>query len=500
MASDAYLAVDVGTGSVRAALVDGRGRIRHIASREHEQIVPQHGWSEQRPQDWWDGVVEVVRTIVEQTDVDAGRIAAVCVGGQMHGTVLVDASGDLTRPTAPLWNDKRTSEHVAAFEAENAPDSYLSATANPATPAWPAFKLQWTRDNEPAAYRRAAAVLMPKDFINLRLTGEIATDWTEASLSFLMDRRTGSWSGVMAGRLGLDLAKLPPIRAPHDVLGTVKAAAARATGLKAGTPVLVGGGDFPVALLGSGVCREGLGSESTGTSSIMTLIAEQPLIDAEICNVATPEGNWGAFVLLESGGDAMRWARRVLHDNRLSYGEFARTAAEAPAGADGLFFLPYLMGERLGAHRNARAQFFGLSARHGTAHLDRAVMEGVAFAVTRQIRIMEEASGVRLDRVIASGGGAKADLWLAIKASAYGLPILVPEEAECSVVGLAALAACATGRFSTPAEAAVAFVRYDREIAPDPSWTERYARMQPVFDRLYLGAQDYYDDLDALLD
>jgi xylulokinase len=262
--------------------------------------------------------------------------------------------------------------------------------------------------------------------------------------------------------------------------------------------VLVGGGDFPVALLGSGVCREGLGSDVTGTSSIITFIGGQPLIDPEICNVATPDGNWGAFVLLESGGDAMRWARRALHRNRLSYDEFVQSAAEAPAGANGLFFMPYLVGERLGAHRNSRAQFFGLSAGHGAAHLDRAVMEGVAFALTRQIRIMETASRVRLDRVVASGGGAKTDLWLAIKASAYGRPILVPEEAECSVIGAAALAACACGRFATPADAATSFVRYDREIAPDPAWSEHYARMQPVFDRLYRSAQAYYDDLDQL--
>ncbi|HWT29956.1 MAG TPA: FGGY family carbohydrate kinase, partial [Propylenella sp.] len=456
------------------------------------------GWSEQRPQDWWDGVVEVVRRAVDWAGADAARIAAICVCGQMHGTVLVDGSGNPSREAAPLWNDKRTSEHVSAFEAANPPDSYLAKTANPATPAWPGFKLQWIRDNDPAAYDGAAAVLMPKDFVNLRLTGEIATDWTEASLSFLMDRESRGWSAEMVRKLDLDAAKLPPIRSPHDVLGAVSEAAARITGLSAGTPVLVGGGDFPVALLGSGVCREGLGSDVTGTSSIITFVTGGPIVGPEICNVATPEGNWGAFVLLESGGDAMRWARRALHQNRISYDEFVRSAAEAPAGSDGLVFLPYLVGERLGPHRNSRAQFFGLSAGHGAAHLDRAVMEGVAFAVTRQMRGMEAASGVRLDRVVASGGGAKTELWLAIKASAYGRPILVPEEAECSVVGCSALAACATGRFSTPADAATAFVRYDREIAPDPAWAERYQRMQPVFDRLYLGSQAYYDDLDAL--
>jgi xylulokinase len=262
--------------------------------------------------------------------------------------------------------------------------------------------------------------------------------------------------------------------------------------------VLVGAGDFPLALLGSGVCREGMGSDVTGTSSIVTLVMPRPLLDPEISNVATAEGNWGAFVLLESGGDAVRWARRALHENALSYEALDARAAEAPAGADGLFFLPYLVGERLGAHRNSRAQFFGLSAGHGLSHLHRAVLEGVAFAVARHLRSMEQASGTRLERVVASGGGAKTDLWLRIKASAWGRPVLVPAEAECSVVGAAMLAACATGRFATPDAAAASFVRYDREIAPEPAWEERYRRMQPIFDRLHRDAQGYYDDLDAL--
>ena len=196
----------------------------------------------------------------------------------------------------------------------------------------------------------------------------------------------------------------------------------------------------------------------------------------------------------------MRWARRAFHENAVSYEEIVDKAQVAPAGSDGLFFLPYLVGERLGRHRNSRAQFFGLGAGHGIAHLHRAVMEGVALAVNRHIRIMEAASGVRLDRVVASSGGAKTELWLKIKASAYGRPIVVPEEAECSVIGCAAMAAHATGRFATLDEAVSSLVRHSAEIVPDPAWAERYARMQPIFDRLYAGAQSFYDDLDRLDD
>lgn len=500
MARDLTLAIDVGTGSVRAALVDAAGEIVRIVSREHDQIVPAFGWAEQRPADWWSGVAQAIRTVLVEVEGARDRVAAVCACGQMHATVLVDAAGALTRETAPLWNDKRTAGIVAAFERDNRPETYLAESGNPPTPAWPGFKLAWLRDNDRRAYDAAAHVLMPKDFINLRLTGEIAMDAGDASCSFLMNPTTRAWSPAMIARLGIDGAKLPAIRDALEILGGVTAEAARQTGLAEGTPVLVGGADYPVAVLGSGACRTGLASDVTGTSCILTLIAERPLLDPEICNVATVEGHWGPFVLLESGGDAMRWARRAFHDKALGYDAIVARAAEAPAGADGLFFLPYLTGERLGAHRNARAQFFGLGAAHALPHLHRAIMEGVAFAAARHLRIMETAAGQKLERVIASGGGARTKLWLTIKASVYGIPVIVPQEAECGVVGCAAMAATAIGRFARVEDAVGAYVRIAEEIAPDPAWAERYGRMQPVFDRLYSHSQALYDDLDDLAD
>lgn len=498
MTRDLTLAIDVGTGSARAALVDGRGQIVSIAASEHDQIVLQFGWAEQRPADWWMGVVRSIRKVLADVPGAAARISAIAACGQMHGTVLVDGAGRLTRDTAPLWNDKRTVDIVRAFERANAPESYLAESGNPPTPAWPGFKLAWLRDHDPKAYAAATHVLMPKDYINLKLTGEIAMDTGDASCSFLMNPQSRAWSPAMIARLGLDAAKLPPIREPLDILGAVTDAAAAETGLKAGTPVLVGGADYPVALLGSGACRPGLASDVTGTSCILTSIAKAPLLDAGISNVATIEGNWGPFVLLETGGDAMRWARRAFHEKALSYDDIVTKAADAPAGSDALFFMPYLTGERLGEHRNARAQFFGIGAAHGLSHLHRAVLEGVAFAAARHLHIMEHAAGHKLERVIASGGGAKTALWLKIKASIYGIPIVVPKEPECGVIGCAAMAATATGQFSTLQQAIDAFARYETEVQPVPAWAETYARMQPLFNRLYAHSQAFYDDLDAL--
>lgn len=496
--SDCTIALDIGTGSTRAAVMGPDGRVLKIAAREYQQIVPAYGWSEQRPEDWWSAAREALTEVTGWSRAEGHRLTALAACGQMHGTVLVDADGNPTREAVPLWNDKRTLDHVRRFEAGESLTEWLPRTANPPTPAWPAFKLQWLRDHDAQAYARATHVLMPKDFINLRLTGERGMDWTDAACSFLMDPSTGDWNTQVMRDLGLDAAKMTPIRLPTEIIGHVTAAAAAETGLPQGLPVLVGGGDYPVALLGSGVYRPGLASEVAGTSSIITLVSENPVLHPEISNVGTPEGNWGAFVLLEAGGDSARWARRVFHGNDLDYAEILTMAETARPGSDSLLFLPYLVGERLGAHRNSRAQFFGLAAGHGPAQMHRAVLEGVGFAVNRHLRVMERATGTRPEMLIASGGGAKADLWLRIKAAIYNRPILIPAEAECGLVGCAALAAVATGVAGNLSEAASKLVRHDREIQPEPRWADHYAKMQELFDKLYTDAQSHYDTLDTL--
>lgn len=493
------VALDIGTGSTRAAAMSPDGAVLKVAAREYEQIVPAYGWSEQRPDDWWSAARAVLSEVAAWAGDNGLTVDAIAACGQMHGTVLVDDDGQLTRDTAPLWNDKRTLDYVRAFEARQDVAAWLPRTANPPTPAWPAFKLQWLRDNDPDAWARTDTVFMPKDYVNMRLTGERAMDWTEAACSFLMDPQTGGWNRLVLNELGLDIERMAPIRLPTEVLGGVSAAAAAETGLAQGTPVLVGGGDYPVALLGSGVCRPGLASEVAGTSSIITLVADRPILDPEISNVGTPEGNWGGFVLLEAGGDAARWARRAFHDNQIDYAQIIEMAAAARPGSDALLFLPYLVGERLGAHRNSRAQFFGLAAGHGLPQMHRAVLEGVGFAVNRHLDVMERATGTRPEILIASGGGAKADLWLRIKAAIYNRPIMIPEEPECGLVGCAALAAVATGAARDLTEASAQMVRHSREVMPDPAWAEHYQRMQPLFNALYEQSQQHYDTLDALI-
>lgn len=494
---DLYLAIDVGTGSLRAALVDGSGRVLAISQREHEQIVPHYGWSEQRPADWWAGTIESIRDVLARVEGASNRVAAICACGQMHGSVLVDANGALTREAALLWNDKRTVPQVEAFSARVADDSVLPLAANLPAPAWPAFKLMWLMENDPDAVERAAALLMPKDWINFKLTEILGQDVTEASLSFLMDWRTRQWSDELVRLTGIPGRLLPPLHQPGEVLGPLMADVAGMLGLPSGLPVLVGSGDYPMALLGSGVTRPGMGSDVTGTSTIITLLHDAPVLDPEVSNVISADGTWGTMTLLDAGGDAVRWARRALHENSLSYAEVATRAERAEAGAKGLFFLPYLAGERFGAHRNSRAQFFGLSAAHGLPELHRAVLEGVAFSVRMKLDTLR-GGHARPDRIVAASGGARAALWLQIKASMYDVPYVVPEELECGVVGAAILMDTIVGAAPNLEAAVARMVHFGPEVPPNPEWRARYDRMMPIYSRLYDAAQNFYDDLDRL--
>jgi xylulokinase len=496
-AKNLLLAIDVGTGSVRAALVNLRGRIVAFSAREHEQIVPAFGWAEQRPADWWEGAVASIRAVLGEVDHAAHRVLAVAACGQMHGTVLLDDSGALVVDSVQLWNDKRGAAEVAAFAAANDVDVLWPVTANPPAVAWPGFKLQWIQRHQPDAFARARTLLMPKDYINFRLTGEPAMDQSDASCSYLFDARSNDWSPLLADRMGIDPGLLPPVHCAEHRLGSVTPAAAQATGLLTGTPVACGTSDFAATLLGSGVSPAHRGSDITGTSTLITAYATQPVRDAVVTNMRTADAAWAAFAILDAGGDAMRWARRVLHRNEVSYDDIVALAAAVPPGSDRLLFLPYLNGERLGGAANARAQLFGLTSGHAVGHLHRAVMEGVAFASQRNLTVLERQTG-RIDSIVAAGGGAKTRLWLEIKASIYDRPILVPAEPEAGVTGCAMIAAVAGGAAADWADARARFVAFAAEIAPDPQWRDRYLRLGSVFDALYQSSRSLWDRLDTL--
>jgi xylulokinase len=496
MTKDLLLAIDVGTGSARAALVSQSGQIIAFAAKEYTQVIPRFGWSQQSPRIWWEGVLFGIRSVIEKVPNAAARIAGVAACGQMHATVLIDGDGELALEEVPLWNDKRTRDLVVRFLQEHETDSLFSVAANPPTVAWPAFKLAWIKQNEPKAYEAARTFLTPKDYINFKLTGERKMDFCEASCSYMFDIGRQVWSKKMLRFLDLDPEKLPSLGEASDLLGSVTKEAAELTGLRAGTPVAIGAGDFPAALLGAGVTAPGLGCDITGTSTLIALLSAHPAHDPIVSNLRCVTGGWAAFTIVDAAGDAMRWARKLFEGDEGGYEEIIAQAERVPAGSEELLFLPYLNAERLARKPNSRAQFFGLTSAHGAAHLHRAVMEGVGFAAKRNIELMK-ARGYRIDRMVAAGGGAKSRLWLEIKASIYDCPILVPSEPECGVVGCAMLAGCACGLFSNLEVVISQQIRYETEIYPKPSWTERYRKMQLLFDGLYESSEQFWDQFES---
>jgi xylulokinase len=477
---DLVLAIDVGTGSVRAALVDLAGRIVAISAREHRQIVAAFGWAEQRPAEWWEGAVASVRNVLDKVEGGAHRVLAVAACGQMHGVVLLDDAGSLVLDSVQLWNDKRPSAEVAEFTRENDIFALWPLTANPPAVAWPGFKLQWIAKHQPESLARASALLMPKDYINYRLTEQLGMDESDASCTYLFDARSQSWSPVLAKLLGVDFSLLPPVHGAARRLGEVSTEAAASTGLLAGTPVAAGTSDFAATLLGSGVSAQRRGSDITGTSTLITVHAPEPVRDNIVTNMRTADGAWAPFTILDAGGDAMRWARRVLHRDEASYDEIVALAAATPPGADRLIFLPYLNGERLGGAANARAEFFGLASGHEAGHLHRAVMEGVAFASKRNLAVLEGQTG-RIESIVAAGGGARSRLWLEIKASVYDRTILTTNEPEAGVLGCAIIAAVVGGAAADLNAARDQFVVFTDEIAPNARWREVYRPLAELF-------------------
>jgi xylulokinase len=484
MTAPLLLAIDVGTQSVRAALVEPGGRMAASAGQPHDAAVPQPGWSEQDPAVWWAGVRATVGAVLAATPGAAARIAAIACCGQMHAPVPVDRQGRCLAPAVQLWNDKRCAGQVAAFAAR--PDAAMLAerAANPPAPAWIGFKAAWLRDRQPEAYGAAASLLTPKDFINLRLTGVAATDFSEASGSFLLDWRTRRYDGGLADALGVDLARLPPVHRSDAVIGAVTPEAAAATGLRPGTPVVAGGGDFPVSLLGAGVAAPGVASDITGTSNLLSLNADRPIQAPGVMNLCGAGDGWIPFTIIDAGGDSLKWARRAFADEATPYAAISTLAAGVPPGAEGLMFLPYLSGERIGGREGTRAQFRGLSARHGKAHLFRAVMEGVCLASRLNFRALRD-SAPALDWLVATGGGANSPVWVQIKADMFDLPVAVPESTEAGLIGCAALAGVAAGLFADQAQAARALVRFARVVEPRPDVVERYDALAVAFEAVY---------------
>jgi xylulokinase len=371
---DAFLAIDVGTQSSRAAVLTLDGHVLAIASRPHTMATPRPGWAEQNPADWWDATLRNVRDVVSET-ADRVWVRAVAACGQMHGAVPVARDGALLAAAVQLWCDKRAAPVATEIDALPDRDAVMLRAGNVPAPAWSGFKMAWMKREQPELYDRAWKILAPKDFINFRLTGVAATDLSEASGSFLMDSSDGTWSRELIELLDLEDRHLPPVHTSSEVIGTILPEVTRETGLLPGTPVVAGCGDMLALLLGAGVTAPGAACDTSGTASIISFYARHPIADRRLMNLHAAGPHWISFGILDSGGGSLRWWRDQFiadkdNDGDVVYEHMMVDAASVPVGSEGLLFLPYLLGERTLGSADSRGVFFWTSsaARPGSCH------------------------------------------------------------------------------------------------------------------------------------
>ncbi|MCI0345440.1 MAG: xylulokinase, partial [Chloroflexi bacterium] len=372
------IGIDASTTATKAILVDAGGVVRGVAAAEYGYESPQPLWAEQSPELWWDGAVASIREVLTKTGVLGADVAAVGLTGQMHGLVLLDASNAVLRP-AILWNDQRTAHACDEIREAIGFERLVRITGNDALTGFTAPKLVWVRDHEPDVWRRVAHVLLPKDYVRLRLTGRHAMDKADGSGTILFDLAARDWSPPIASALGVPLEWLPPTFEGPEVTGGLSTAAAEATGLQAGTPIVAGGGDQAANGVGVGAVRSGVVALSLGTSGVIFAATDSAMYEPRgrvhaFCH-AVP-GRWHMMSVMLSAAGSLRWFRDALAPG-VEFGELVAAAADVPAADDGLFFLPYLTGER-SPHPDplARGAFVGLTTRHDRRHLTRAVLEG----------------------------------------------------------------------------------------------------------------------------
>ena len=480
------LGLDVSTTATKAVLVDGSGAVVGIGVAEYPFDVPQPLWSEQDPALWWTGTVAAIRSVLASTGIPGSAVDAIGLAGQMHGAVLLDAADRVLRP-AILWNDQRTAAECDAIRAAVGPERLIAITGNDALTGFTAPKLVWVRDHEPDVWRRIAHVLLPKDYVRLRLSGTHALDKADGAGTILFDLAARDWSPVVLSALGIDPDWMPPTFEGPEPTGGVTAAAAAETGLRAGTPIVAGGGDQAANAVGTGVVDPGTVALSLGTSGVIFAATDRPIFEPAgrvhaFCH-AVP-GRWHLMSVMLSAAGSLRWFRDTLAPD-VGFGDLVGAAAEVPPGSDGLFFLPYLTGER-SPHPDplARGGFIGLTVRHDRRHLTRSVLEGVAFGLRDGLDLMIAAGMTAPAEIRASGGGTASPLWRQILADVLRAEIASVATTEGAAFGAAVLAAVGADWFEDVAGATSNWVTATFTAAPGPD-APAYAERHAIYRALY---------------
>ncbi len=494
----ALLGIDLGTSAVKALLIDDAGGLLASASFEYPLLTPQPLWTEQHPADWWAATVQAIRAVLAKTGLKGSAIRSIGLTGQMHGLTLLDAAGNVLRP-AILWNDQRTAAQTQTMlrTVGSAAQVRKLLTNRPST-SYAAPKLLWVRDTEPDLYARIATVLMPKDFIRYKLSGEKMTEVSDATGVALFDVKKRIWSKQLLDMFEIDPAMMPPVTESHEVSAHVSAQAAVETGLAAGTPIVGGSGDVAAAGLGAGAVREGIVMSIIGTSAVLFASIDSFHIargGLETFCHAVP-GKWHYMSVMLSGGGSLRWYRDTLARGDPSiaqarpdvddpYGAMLARAATTPPGAEGLIFLPYLAGERT-PHQNpsARGAFLGMTLAHTPAHFTRAVIEGVGLGLRDSLQLMREA-GLNVAEVRLTGGAAKNAFWLQTLADVLNAEISILNITEGGAYGVALLAGVGVGLWSDIVQACDAALKPAARTSPNAANRRLYEDIYATYRTLY---------------
>jgi xylulokinase len=490
-----WLGIDVGTGGSRALLIDRNGALKAAATAPHHDMRMERPlWAEQDPDDWWAASQRAIRTVLEH--VSPGQIRGVGLSGQMHGLVLLDRDDRVIRP-ALIWCDQRSQPQVDWINARIGADRVLQLTANPVLTGFTLPKLLWVRDHEPANFENVRHMLLPKDYIRFKLTGEYITDVSDASGTALFDVARRRWSLEMAELAGIDANILPRAFESSESTGVVTGGAARATGLKQGTPVFAGAGDQAASAVGNGIVVPGVASCTLGTSGVVFAQTSQPVYDPlgrvhTFCHAVADR--WHVMGVTQGAGLSLQWFRNHLAPGR-SYDQLTEEAAQSPAGAHGLMWLPYLMGERT-PHLDplARGGWIGLTAKHSRADMIRALIEGVSYSQRDSLAVIQ-AMNVEVESVRLSGGGARSLLWRQLMADVLGLRIATLRVEEGSAYG-AALLAMASSEGARVEQLCGEVIREVDSMPPRDA--DYYARGYQVYRSLYPSLRGAFQAMGAL--
>lgn len=505
-----FLGIDIGTSGTKTLAIDEEGSILGSAVETYPCYVPKPLWSEQDPDDWWRATVLSVRAVMAKAKLKPGDVRAIGLSGQMHGSVFLDKNDRVVR-RAILWNDQRTAAECDEIEHRvGGRSNLIKLVANPALTGFTAPKILWLRNHEPANFDKTRKILLPKDEIRRRLTGEYATEVSDASGMLLLDVAKRCWSKKLLTALDLDINLLGKCYESEEVTGQLTADAAKQLGLTTRCAVVGGAGDCAAGAVGNGIVSRGVLSTSIGTSGVMFVHSDEVKIDPQgrvhtFCHAV--HGKWHMMGVNLSAGGSLQWfCNELCKSDKAAakkakadiYDRLTAEAEKTPAGAEGLFFLPYLSGERTPhADPDARGCFVGLTLAHTRGHFIRSIIEGVTYSMRDSLAIFESL-GVPIRQIRASGGGSRSELWRQIQADMFGRKVVTINSEEGPAYGVALLAAVGAGTFKNIEEACGATIRVVQETSPARSAKQLYNRAFPVYQQLYQSLKNDFKSIAAL--